>query len=175
MRKTMGKYAAKRFFTVIPILFVITFLSFGMMRLADRDAVLQKNGEYGYGAFPGSYRPCKSRAGTGQAVSYPVFCMAWKSFTGRYGNQLYIGKRGFSHLSFKTAGNVTAYRGFHFAYYCDFHSFGSAGSGKKNRFTDYLIRAGSFLGNSMPNFFVALLLMYFLAIRLNVSRLFPER
>ena len=38
---------------------------------------------------------------------------------------------------------------------------------KQNRFTDYLIRAASFLGNSMPNFFVALLLMYFFAIRLN--------
>ena len=37
---------------------------------------------------------------------------------------------------------------------------------KQNRFTDYLIRVASFLGNSMPNFFVALLLMYFLAIRL---------
>lgn len=41
---------------------------------------------------------------------------------------------------------------------------------RQNRFTDYLIRLCSFLGNSMPNFFVALLLMYFFAIRL---RLFP--
>ena len=38
----MGKYAAKRFLQLIPILFVITFLSFGMMRLAGSDAVLQK-------------------------------------------------------------------------------------------------------------------------------------
>ena len=37
---------------------------------------------------------------------------------------------------------------------------------KQNRFTDYVIRAASFLGNSMPNFFVALLLMYIFAIRL---------
>ena len=37
---------------------------------------------------------------------------------------------------------------------------------KQNRFVDYLIRVASFLGNSMPNFFVALLLMYFFAIRL---------
>ena len=39
---------------------------------------------------------------------------------------------------------------------------------KQNRFTDYLIRFGSFVGNSMPNFFVALLLLYFFAIRLGV-------
>jgi peptide/nickel transport system permease protein len=37
---------------------------------------------------------------------------------------------------------------------------------KQNKLTDYLIRFCSFLGNSMPNFFVALLLMYFFAIRL---------
>lgn len=37
---------------------------------------------------------------------------------------------------------------------------------KQNHFTDYLIRALSFVGNSMPNFFVGLLLMYFFAIRL---------
>ena len=39
---------------------------------------------------------------------------------------------------------------------------------KQNRFTDYLIRVCSFIGNSMPNFFVALLLMYFFAIRMKV-------
>ena len=39
---------------------------------------------------------------------------------------------------------------------------------KQNRLTDYLIRFCSFLGNSMPNFFVALLLMYFFAIRLEL-------
>ena len=45
---------------------------------------------------------------------------------------------------------------------------------KQNKFTDYLIRICSFLGNSMPNFFVALLLMYFFAIRLNVFPVIAE-
>ena len=38
----MKKYVLKRLLQLIPILFVITFLSFGMMRLAGSDAVLQK-------------------------------------------------------------------------------------------------------------------------------------
>ena len=41
---------------------------------------------------------------------------------------------------------------------------------KQNTVVDYLIRLCSFIGNSLPNFFVSLLLMYFLAIRL---RIFP--
>lgn len=40
----------------------------------------------------------------------------------------------------------------------------------KNAFLDYIIRFFSFIGNSMPNFFVSLVLMYFLAIKLG---LFP--
>ena len=38
----MRNYVMKRLLQLIPILFVITFLSFGMMRLAGSDAVLQK-------------------------------------------------------------------------------------------------------------------------------------
>ena len=45
---------------------------------------------------------------------------------------------------------------------------------KQDKFTDYLIRICSFLGNSMPNFFLALLLMYFFAIRLNVFPVIAE-
>ena len=41
---------------------------------------------------------------------------------------------------------------------------------KQNTIADYLIRFCSFIGNSLPNFFVSLLLMYFLAIRI---RIFP--
>ena len=37
---------------------------------------------------------------------------------------------------------------------------------KQNRFTDYLIRVLSFIGNSLPNFFVALLLIFVFAINL---------
>lgn len=38
----------------------------------------------------------------------------------------------------------------------------------QNRPLDYLIRVLSFIGNSMPNFFVGLLLIYFLALKLNL-------
>ena len=37
---------------------------------------------------------------------------------------------------------------------------------KHNKWSDYLIRFLSFIGNSMPNFFAALVLMYFFSIKL---------
>ena len=39
---------------------------------------------------------------------------------------------------------------------------------RQNRTTDYLIRFFSFIGNSLPNFFVSLLLIYFFSLKLNL-------
>ncbi len=39
---------------------------------------------------------------------------------------------------------------------------------RQNKITDYIIRTFSFIGNSLPNFFVGLLLIYFLALKLNL-------
>ena len=38
----MKRYVTKRLLQLIPILFAITFLSFGMMRIAGSDVVTQK-------------------------------------------------------------------------------------------------------------------------------------
>ena len=38
----MRNYVLRRLLQLIPILLILTFLSFGMMRLAGSDAVLQK-------------------------------------------------------------------------------------------------------------------------------------
>lgn len=39
---------------------------------------------------------------------------------------------------------------------------------RQNRFSDYMIRFFSFMGNSMPNFFVSLLLIYFFSLKLKL-------
>lgn len=44
--------------------------------------------------------------------------------------------------------------------------FGILSAVKQNSFWDYLIRFFSFIGNSLPNFFVSLLLIYFFALKL---------
>ena len=42
----MKKYAFRRLLQLIPILFAITFLSYGMMRIAGSDVSNTKNGKY---------------------------------------------------------------------------------------------------------------------------------
>lgn len=39
---------------------------------------------------------------------------------------------------------------------------------RQNRITDYLIRFFSFIGNSLPNFFVSLLLIWFFSLKLKL-------
>mgnify|MGYP005791076779 CR=1 FL=1 len=163
-----GNYIVRRLLQLIPILLVITFLSFGMMRLAGSDAVLQK------------------MENTGMAVSQEVIDAARaelgldKPFLTQYivwlGNLLH-GDMGTSYISGRevlptflsklpatlllTAMSIVLTVAISLP-------LGILAAVKQNRFTDYLIRFGSFVGNSMPNFFVALLLLYFFAIRLGV-------
>ena len=49
-------------------------------------------------------------------------------------------------------------------------SFGILAAVKQNGFTDYIIRVMSFVGNSLPGFFVSLLLIYIFALNL---KMFP--
>ena len=44
----------------------------------------------------------------------------------------------------------------------------------QNKCCDYLIRFFTFVGNSLPNFFVALLLIYFLALKLNLLSIISQ-
>ena len=89
----MRKYAFRRLLQLIPILFAITFLSYGMMRIAGSDVVTQKMENTGQIL---SEDKCSQRtAGTGQTISDPVFCVAWETASWRYGKQLCIQSSGF--------------------------------------------------------------------------------
>ena len=168
MRKTMGKYAAKRFLQLIPILFVITFLSFGMMRLAGSDAVLQKMENTGMVLSQEAID--RARAGLGLDKPFLTQYFVWLGnlLQGDMGTSYISGKEVFPTFLSKLPATLLLTGVSILLTIVISIPLGVLAAVKQNRFTDYLIRAGSFLGNSMPNFFVALLLMYFLAIRLNV-------
>ena len=46
---------------------------------------------------------------------------------------------------------------------------------RKNRFGDYLIRFLSFIGNSLPNFLISVLLMYFFCIKFKIFPIIAEQ
>lgn len=168
MRKTMGKYAAKRFLQLIPILFVITFLSFGMMRLAGSDAVLQKMENTGMVLSQEAIDRARAELGLDKPFLTQYFVWLGNLLQGDMGTSYISGKEVFPTFLSKLPAMLLLTGVSILLTIVISIPLGVLAAVKQNRFTDYLIRAGSFLGNSMPNFFVALLLMYFLAIRLNV-------
>ena len=111
-----------------------------------------ENGEYRHGAFRGGYGKSKDGTGAGQAVSYPVWCVAGKASPWRYGNQLYFRQGGFSCFSVQTSGNAAADSSFHCAYGGNLRPAGSAGGSEAESVYGLSYSSVRFLGNSMPNF-----------------------
>ena len=133
----MKHYAVKRLLQLIPILFAITFLSYGMMRLAGSDVVEQKMENTGGTVSQEMIDAAREELGLDKP-----FIVQYVTWLGK----LARGDMGVSYVSGKPV----------------FSTFVS-----KLPAADYVIRTASFVGNSLPNFFVSLLLMYFFAIRLN--------
>ncbi len=164
----MKKYVIKRLLQLIPILLVITFLSFGMMRLAGSDAVLQKMENTGMVLSQEVIENARAELGLDKPFLTQYFVWLGNFLQGDMGTSYISGKEVFPTFLSKLPATLLLTGVSILLTIVISIPLGVLAAVKQNRFTDYLIRAGSFLGNSMPNFFVALLLMYFLAIRLNV-------
>ncbi|MBS5322639.1 MAG: ABC transporter permease [Lachnospiraceae bacterium] len=164
----MKKYILKRLLQLIPILLVITFLSFGMMRLAGSDAVLQKMENTGMIVSQEVMDKARAELGLDKPFLTQYFVWLGNLLHGDMGTSYISGKAVFSAFISKLPATLLLTVVSIALTIIISIPLGVLAAVKQNRFTDYLIRAASFLGNSMPNFFVALLLMYFFAIRVKI-------
>lgn len=162
----MKKYVTKRLLQLLPILLVITFLSFGMMRLAGSDAVLQKMENTGMVVSQEVLEKARAELGLNKPFLTQYFVWLGNLLRGDMGTSYISGKEVFPAFVSKLPATLLLAGVSLLLTVVISIPLGILAAVKQNRFTDYLIRVASFLGNSMPNFFVALLLMYFLAIRL---------
>ena len=162
----MKKYVTKRLLQLLPILLVITFLSFGMMRLAGSDAVLQKMENTGMVVSQEVLEKARAELGLNKPFLTQYFVWLGNLLRGDMGTSYISGKEVFPAFVSKLPATLLLSGVSLLLTVVISIPLGILAAVKQNRFTDYLIRVASFLGNSMPNFFVALLLMYFLAIRI---------
>lgn len=170
----MRKYAFRRLLQLIPILFAITFLSYGMMRIAGSDVVTQKMENTGQILSEDKLNAAREQLGLDKPFLTQYFVWLGKLLHGDMGNSYvsslpvfdtFISKLPATLLLTVTSILLTIIISI---------PLGILSAVKQNTITDYLIRLCSFIGNSLPNFFVSLLLMYFLAIRLRIFRLYPK-
>lgn len=164
----MIHYVIKRLLQLLPILLVITFLSFAMMRLAGSDAVLQKMENTGMVVSQEVLEQARAELGLDKPFLTQYIVWLKNLLHGDMGTSYISGQEVFPTFISKLPATLLLTVASVLLTVLISIPLGVLAAVKQNRMTDYLIRFVSFLGNSMPNFFVALLLMYFLAIRLNV-------
>ncbi|HIV24542.1 MAG TPA: ABC transporter permease [Candidatus Scatomonas pullistercoris] len=164
----MKKYILKRVLLLIPILFGITFLSFAMMRAAGSDAVLQKADVSGVALSLEVLDAQRAELGLDQPFLVQYFRWLGGFLTGDLGVSYVSGNDVFSVFLSKLPATLLLTGTSILLTVAISIPLGILSAVKQNKCIDYLIRVCSFIGNSMPNFFVALVLMYLLAICLPI-------
>lgn len=163
----MGKltaYITKRLLQLIPVVLGITFLSFAMMRIAGSDAVIELYGDKG--AVAQEIMDAK-RGELGLDQPFLTQYGSWLKglLTGDMGTSYVSGKDVFHTFVSKLPATLLLTALSILATVVISIPLGIWAAVKQNRFTDYFLRVFSFVGNSLPNFFVALLLMQLFSIR----------
>lgn len=161
----MRKYVIQRFLQLIPVLLGITFLSFAMMRIAGSDAITELYGNKG--AVSQEIIDAK-RAELGLDQPFLTQYVSWLGgmLRGDMGISYVSGKDVFGTFTSKLPATLLLTALSIFATVVISIPLGVLAAVNHDRLIDYILRFLSFIGNSLPNFFVALLLMQLLAIRL---------
>ena len=160
----MNKYIGKRFLQLIPVLLGITFLSFAMMRAAGSDAIIELYGDKG--AVAQEIIDAK-RAELGLDQPFLVQYGSWLKglLTGDMGVSYVSGKDVFGTFVSKLPATLLLTALSIGATVIISIPLGIWAAVKHDRLIDFLLRFFSFIGNSLPNFFVALLLMQLFSIK----------
>ena len=163
----MKKYFLARLIQLLPILFGITFLTFGMMQFAADDAV-DKIFEQS-GSVSQEVKAAK-RAELGLDQPFIVQYGRWLGgiLTGDMGSSFISGKLVFETFAEKLPATIELMIVSILLTIFIATPLGIIAAVNQNRPLDYFIRTLTFIGNSLPNFFVGLLLIYFLALKLNL-------
>lgn len=161
----MRKYVIQRVLQLIPILIGITFLSFAMMRMAGSDAVEEMYS--GKSAVSQEVIDAK-RAELGLDKPFLQQYFSWLGgiLTGDMGTSYVSGRDVFKTFVSKLPATLLLTALSILLTVVISIPLGVLAAVTHDKLPDYVLRFLSFIGNSLPNFFVALLLMQLLSIKL---------
>ena len=162
----MIKYIGKRFLQLIPILFGITFITFAMMNTTTVDTVdklLENTGSVVSQQVEDSMR---SELGLDKPflVQYGQWLLG--ILKGDMGNSYVSGKDVFGTIISKLPNTFLLMASSILLTVIISIPLGVIAAVFQNKFIDYIIRVLSFIGNSLPGFFLALLLILLFSVKL---------
>ncbi len=160
----------KKLASLIVILIILSFLVFGLMDLAPGDPAERKLSEQGIAISREVLEAERAKMG----LDKPFFVRYGEWFSGiirgdfgdSYKDDMPVGPKlaaGLKNTLILTVSSLLAALVIAFP-------LSVISAFRKNGIIDHIVRVLSFIGNSLPNFLLSILLMYFLCIKLN---LFP--
>ncbi|MBO6284310.1 MAG: ABC transporter permease [Pseudobutyrivibrio sp.] len=161
------KYVINRLIQLIPVLLGITFLSFAMMRIAGSDAITELYADKG-AVSAEIINAKRAELGLDKPFLEQYFFWLGGLVRGDMGISYISGKDVFDTFISKLPATILLTVLSVLLTIIISIPLGIFAAVRHDRFTDYFLRFFSFIGNSMPNFFIALLLMQLLAIKLGV-------
>lgn len=164
----MKNYIAKRLLQLLPILLGITLLSFLLMNIGAADAVDVMESNTGSAMTEDEKNILREELGLHRPLYQQYIVWLGNLLRGDMGESFVSGQPVFD--TFLSKLPATIYLTITSILLTVFLSvpLGILSAVKQNKITDYLIRCLSFIGNSLPNFFVSLLLIYFFSLKLNL-------
>ena len=162
----MRKYIVHRLIQLIPVLIGITFLSFAMMRLAGSDAVEELYSNAGSAVSQEVIDAKRAELGLDKPFLQQYFSWLGGMMRGDMGVSYVSGRDVFKTFTSKLPATLLLTFLSILTTVVISIPLGVLAAVRHDRLTDYILRFLSFIGNSMPGFFIAMLLMQLLSIKL---------
>ena len=167
----MKHYILKRLLQLIPILIGITLLSFLLVHIASADAIDVMEQNTGGILSEEAKEEVRRELGLDKPLLEQYGIWLKNILSGDMGESYISGKPVFSTFLSKLPATIYLTVASILLTVLISVPLGILAAVKQNRILDYIIRFFSFIGNSLPNFFVSLLLIYFFALKLSIKRL----
>lgn len=164
----MKKYITRRFLQLIPILFGITFLSFLLMNTGTADAIDVMENNTGGVMSEEEKDILRAELGLDKPLVQQYIIWLGKTVRGDMGESFVSGQPVFALFVSKLPATIGLMITSILLTVFLSVPLGILSAVRQNRVTDYLIRFFSFIGNSLPNFFVSLLLIWFFSLKLKL-------
>lgn len=164
----MKKYMIQRLLQLIPILIGITLLSFVLMHTTSADSIDMIEKNTGTVMTEEKKEELRSELGLDKPLAEQYLIWLKGVLSGDMGNSYVSGEPVLPTFLSKLPATICLAISSIAVTILISTPLGVLSAVKQNGIIDYLIRFFSFIGNSLPNFFVSLLLIYFFALKLNL-------
>ena len=161
-------YVYKRILQLIPILIGITFLSFAMMRVAGSDVVNEMYAKRGTEVSQEIIDAKKAELGLDQPFLVQYVRWFGGLLKGDMGRSYVTGEAVFQTFLSKLPATLLLTAMSIFMTVLISVPLGILAAVRHDKIIDVMLRFCSFIGNAMPNFFVGMLLMQILSIKLGL-------